>query len=61
MFATQFRTALRDKHFPTYIDFFMNILCIELLRPQKKSTTERCSSAVHSLSTAAMLTSETSL
>jgi hypothetical protein len=27
--------------------FFMNILCIEFFRPQKKRTTERCSSVVY--------------
>jgi hypothetical protein len=40
---------------------FMNILCIESFCPQKESTTDRCSSVVHTLSTVVILTAGTSL
>jgi hypothetical protein len=53
-FTRQTLLTVNRKH------FFMNILCIESFCPQKH-TTERYCSVVHSLSTVAVLTTETSL
>jgi hypothetical protein len=53
-FTRQTLLTVNRKH------FFMNILFIESLCPQKKRTTERCSSTVHSSSMVAILTTETS-